>query len=157
MRRLGILGVVGMALLGCGGLSEDVNRAQASYEDARYQDALVWLEHLEARVPDMNRDVRTRFYYVWGMTAYRLGQRDDALYYLALAREEARLGPGGLTAEQQQEMDRTLGELTPTGATSRAEPPSVESAAEGQSDDASADDAPDAQDDAAPAAPQAEQ
>jgi hypothetical protein len=55
------------------------------------------------------------------MTAYRLGKRDDALYYLGVAREVAGeeqsspLGPSW-----HQTMTRTLDELTPDSATFRA-------------------------------------
>jgi len=54
------------------------------------------------------------------MSAYRLGKRNDALHFLALAREVSGDNAEGLRPEWKDTMDRTLTELTPTSATSRA-------------------------------------
>jgi hypothetical protein len=53
------------------------------------------------------------------MTAYRLGQRNDALHYLALAREVEE-DTSTLTADQKRTMERTLTELTPNDSSFRA-------------------------------------
>lgn len=102
---------------GCAALSEDLRRAEATYERAEYENALVWLEDLERQVPDMDPELRARFYYLRGMTAYRLGQRTDALYYLALAREVAGERGVGLRDAWRSTLEGTLEELTPTTAT----------------------------------------
>lgn len=118
MRWLGLLPLL-LLVIGCGALREDLNRAQQSYEEARYQDTLTWLEGLERDVPAMEPPLRARYYYLRGMTTYRLDERSDALHYLALAREEASAGRG-LDPDQQKQMARALEELTPKDASFEA-------------------------------------
>lgn len=118
MRWLSLLLPLVLAL-GCGVLREDVKRAEGAYDEARYQDTLTWLEALEGDVPDMDQPLRTRYYYLRGMTSYRLGKRNDALHFLALAREEQTEGRG-LEPDEQKQMKRALGELTPEEATFHA-------------------------------------
>ena len=108
------------SLLGCAAVSDDLRRAQYRYEQAEYEEALIWLEALERDTPDMDGDERARFYYLRGMAAYRLDNRHDALHYLALAREVAEQHSTGLRPEWRTGMDRTLAELTPRDATLRA-------------------------------------
>ncbi len=109
---------------GCAALSDDMRRAETSYETARYEDALVWLTDLEDDAPSMDLEMRARFYYLRGMTEYRLGHRAYALHYLAVAREVAGDGGAGLRPEWRQIMDRTLEELTPRGMSYRPPDPS---------------------------------
>lgn len=131
---------------GCAALSDDMRRAEQSYEAARYEDALVWLTDLEDDAPGMDLEMRARFYYLRGMTEYRLGHRTFALHYLAVAREITGDGGAGLRPEWRQIMDRTLEELTPRGMTHR--PPeegsdaTASQEAEGQGDEGSAPDEP---------------
>lgn len=105
-----------LALVACASLRDDLLRAEASFDAARYDDALVWLEDLERDAGEMDPDQRARFFYLRGMTAYRLGKRPDALHYLALAREVAGPRHQGLRTEWGRQMDRVLEELTPHGA-----------------------------------------
>ena len=74
---------------GCAAISDDMQRAEATYEQARYEDTLIWLRDLEDDAPTMDLEMRARYYYLRGMTEYRLGHRLDALHYLAVAREVA--------------------------------------------------------------------
>ena len=103
----------------CAALSDDMNRAQQAYEAARYGDTLVWLRDLENDAPSMDQEMRARYYYLRGMTEYRLEHRGDALHYLAVAREVAGDEAVGLTPEWRQIMDTTLAELTPRGMNHR--------------------------------------
>lgn len=117
-----ILVLAAGALLGaCGTLSNDLIQAENAYEEAKYDDAEVWLADIGSDVAVLDDEHRARFYYVRGMTAYRLGRRDDALHFLALAREESGNADNShLSAEKRSIMDRTLDELTPHTATHRA-------------------------------------
>ena len=117
-----ILVLAAGALLGaCGTLSNDLIQAENAYEEAKYDDAEVWLADIGSDVAVLDDEHRARFYYVRGMTAYRLGRRDDALHFLALAREESgNAANSHLSAEKRSIMDRTLDELTPHTATHRA-------------------------------------
>ena len=106
---------------GCGTLSNDLIQAENAYEEAKYDDAEVWLADIGSDVVSLDAEHRARFYYVRGMTAYRLGRRDDALHFLALAREESgNAQDSHLSTEKRAIMDRTLDELIPDTATHRA-------------------------------------
>ena len=114
------------ALTGCAALTEDMRRAEASYDAARYEDALVWLVDLEADAPAMGLELRARYFYLRGVTEYRLGHRRDALHYLAVAREVSGDDGAGLRPEWRQIMDRTLEELTPRGMGYLPPPPETD-------------------------------
>lgn len=126
MRRLSPVFIL-LLVLGCGALREDLGRAEQCYHEARYQDATTYLVSLQEHVPDMDQPERAKYFYLRGMTSYRLGDRDDALHYLALAREEAG-GAQGLDAQERKQMQHALAELTPQDASFHAR----KSAAEGQ-------------------------
>ncbi|MBX3269354.1 MAG: hypothetical protein KF729_03785 [Sandaracinaceae bacterium] len=117
MRSTGIatLTLFSLACVGCAAVADDLRRAEQSYEAARYENARVWLRDLEGDAPGMDVEMRARYFYLRGMTEYRLGHRADALHYLAVAREIAGDGGAGLRPEWRQLMDRTLSELTPRG------------------------------------------
>ena len=119
IRRAGIL-LTAVALVGCATLRDDLRRAELGYEQARYEDAMVWLASLERDVPAMNAEEQARYYYLRGMTAYRLSRRDEALHFLALGREVAGEQGTGLRRDWKEKLDRTLAELTPEGAGWRA-------------------------------------
>jgi hypothetical protein len=99
----------------------DLGSARDLYKDARYEDAQRWLLELERDLRSMDMYQRTRFYYLRGMTAFRLGQRDDALHYLALTAELSDRDLAHLPADWRPVMERTLQELMPREATSHAE------------------------------------
>ncbi len=117
-RTLGAMRIVfvlslALAAVGCAALRDDLQRAEDRFEQARYDDADTWLESLEDSAPDMDPEMRARFYYLRGMTAYRLNRRGDALHYLALTREVAGEQHAGLRQEWTEVLDRTLAELDP--------------------------------------------
>jgi len=113
-------------LLGCAQLSEEMRTIETGYGEARYEDVIVWLDDIEHDVPQMELPERARFYYLRGMSAHRLGQHDDALYYLALAREVAGEEGRGLRDPWKLQLRDTLAELTPEGATHHAREPGPE-------------------------------
>jgi radical SAM superfamily enzyme with C-terminal helix-hairpin-helix motif len=93
------------------------------YKDARYEEAQLWLSELQGQAHEMPKAELSRFYYLRGMTAFRLGQDEDALHYLAVARQLAKESPRDLPEAWQQLMGRTLQELTPTTASPHARNP----------------------------------
>ena len=105
--------------LGCATLRDDLASAEAQYETARYDEALVWLEAIEDEMPRLDENGRAKYYFLRGMASLRLERRDDAMHFLALAREEvdagATLGPAWT-----EMLTPTLEELTPTGPTHHA-------------------------------------
>lgn len=115
-----------VALGGCATWSTEIRQAELAYDEARPQAALAWLDTVgDDNVGRMDVSDRVRYLYLRGMTEFRLGRRDDALYHLALAREVAGTEGVGLRREQRELMDRTLTELTPTEALSHRAPPAA--------------------------------
>jgi hypothetical protein len=107
----------------CTSVNTDLRQAQLLYKDARYEDALLWLGELQNETADMDRSQLARFYYLRGMTGFRLGQREDALHYLVLAEQLSAQDPERLPDAWRPVMERTLQELTPASASSHARNP----------------------------------
>lgn len=115
-----------LACVGCGGsIGDDLRSAQANYDEARYENASVWLDEVATREDSLSSAQRARFYFLRGMTAYRLDQRDEALYFLKLTEAAAGEEQVGLTGPQTEAMRRALADLTPSTATHHARPPGM--------------------------------
>lgn len=112
MRRpLAVL--LAIVLGGCAATASEMRRAEEAYEQARFDAARTWLVDLEDRAPSMDDAMRARYFYLRGMSEYRVGNRLAALHYLAVARELTGERARGLREEQQQLLAGTLEELTP--------------------------------------------
>jgi hypothetical protein len=109
--RIVSMGLVCVLFIGCAALRDDLRHAEQAFSEARYENAQVWLSDLEPSVPDMDRELRSRFYYLAGMTAFRTGERTRARHYLALCREEAGEAGVGLTPDWRTNLSATLLEL----------------------------------------------
>jgi hypothetical protein len=107
----------------CTSTATELRTAQALYKDARYEEALLWLTELQEQTASMNRDELARFYYLRGMTGFRLGQREDALHYLVLAEQLSNEDSARLPQAWRPVMERTLQEITPTSASPHARNP----------------------------------
>jgi len=115
-----------LVLTGCTTWSQEIRQAEVAYDEARPDAALAWLDVVgDDNLGRMELSDRARYLYVRGMTEFRLGRRDDALYHLALAREVSGGDGVGLRREQRELMNRTLGELTPTDRMSHRPPPAA--------------------------------
>ena len=114
-----VVASVGAALMGCAQLSTEMGAAEEAYKQARYEDSEVWLSSLESDVGEMRLPMQARFYFLRGMTAYRRGRRNDALHFLALAREVVEEGDVSLKSQWKEQLAAALAELTPTGASWR--------------------------------------
>ena len=108
---------------GCTSTATELRTAQLLYKDARYEEALAWLTALADETSAMERDELARFYYLRGMTGFRLGQREDALHYLVLAEQLGNEDAGRLPSAWRPVMERTLQEITPTSASPHARNP----------------------------------
>jgi hypothetical protein len=82
----------------------------------------VWRE-LERDEASLAAPERSRYAYLRGMTDYRLGFRDDARHWLALAKAAEQYHPGGLDPAFRQRLDdalndlaREVGGVSPSGA-----------------------------------------
>jgi len=99
------------ASLACTGLSDDLRRAETAFSQARYEDVEVWLDALAGDVARMQPAQRTLYYYLAGMSAYRIGARERARHALALCREELALAGTELPATYVRNMHAALDEL----------------------------------------------
>jgi uncharacterized protein YceK len=108
---------------GCSSVATELRKAELLYKDARYEEAQQWLGELQGQAAEMPKVELSRFYYLRGMTAFRLGQDEDALHYLALANQLSKLSPQHLPEGWRLLMGRTLQELTPTTASPHARNP----------------------------------
>jgi hypothetical protein len=97
--------------LSCAALRDDMRRAETAFEQARYEDTMVWLDDLEPSVADMDQPMRARFYYLRGLTAYRLGDRITARHNLALCKVEAGERQAALPNEWRGNLDSALRDL----------------------------------------------
>lgn len=116
---LGLLVVC--SLHACASTGSALREGETLYGEARYEAALEWLRDMELDTAAMEPRERTKFYYLRGMTAYRLAQRDDALHFLALA--AAASGSAALPPTLLPVMEHALQELTPHEATHHARNP----------------------------------
>jgi hypothetical protein len=110
MRTLWLAGVCAV-LLSCAALRDDMRRAEGAFEQARYEDVMVWLDDLEPSVADMDHTMRARFYYLRGLTAYRLGDRVVARHNLALCREVAGPRMALLPTDWRSNLESALREM----------------------------------------------
>ena len=105
------LGFGACAAAACGSVDHDLQTARALYSDARYEDADARLVELRSEYADLSKPQRATLHFLSGMTAYRLGQPDEALHELALAAHAARDQASPLGTEQLALLYRTLEEL----------------------------------------------
>jgi hypothetical protein len=108
---------------GCASLSGELHRVELLYKDARYEEAQLWLSDLERQAAAMSKSDLARLYYLRGMTAFRLGQHDDALHFLVLADRLNAEDSGRLPEGWQPVMERTLAEIMPASASPHARNP----------------------------------
>jgi len=121
LRAWVLVGVV--ALTACTNYSDQLERADGHYRDARYEAALTNLEDLRNDLDRFDAQERLRYEFVRGMTHARLGQREEARHWLALVRERLDRNSGHLSEEAAALLNRTLAEVdtapqAPAGAAS---------------------------------------
>ncbi|MCA9528821.1 MAG: hypothetical protein KC543_01650 [Myxococcales bacterium] len=110
--RLALVAVLALCTApGCATVGSDIAHARRAYEQARYENALVWLEPLDRDVGAMRPDDRARYFYLRGMSEYRLGRPRDAAHYLALAREADAAAGHPLSPAWRRALDRALTSL----------------------------------------------
>jgi hypothetical protein len=104
--------------LACASYSDALSRGQRYYEDNQYERALALWRDLDRRGAGFSAAERARYAYFRGMTDYRLGYRDDARHWLAIARAADTAHPGGLASEWLERLDSALTDLgrTPSHA-----------------------------------------
>ncbi|MDD9965014.1 MAG: hypothetical protein OXR73_02215 [Myxococcales bacterium] len=112
-RRACLWWAMGIALAfgGCASAEADLAIAHRLYRDARYEAAERWLEEVEPDAARLAAGDRARFYYLRGMCAYRLGQREDARHYLVLGSRLLARDASAVDAEGRAALQRALSDL----------------------------------------------
>lgn len=103
------------ALTACTTLEADLATAHRLYRDAHYEAAERWLVEVEREATTLPTADRARFYYLRGMCAYRLGQREDARHYLVLGSQLLKLDDSQVDMEGQAALGRALQDLLHDG------------------------------------------
>ena len=98
-------------VLACAGTSDAIARGQSYYEDNQYERALAIWRDLERRDVTFSPNERVRYAYLRGMTDYRLGYREDARHWLAIAKSNRQMAPGSLVASWNERLDAALADL----------------------------------------------
>jgi hypothetical protein len=106
-----LLGLVLASAASCAGQSDALTRGQRYYEDNQYEKALSLWRDLDRRQVPLSSTERARFAYLRGMTDYRLGFRDDARHWLAVAKSTDVQSPGGLDVSSRERLEGALGDL----------------------------------------------
>jgi hypothetical protein len=107
----GALGSLMLGALACAGQGDALARGQRYYEDNQYERALALWRDLDRRQAAFAPAERTRYAYFRGMTDYRLGYRDDARHWLAIAKARDQAGGGVLGATWQERLEVALSDL----------------------------------------------
>jgi len=125
VRSRGALVCLLLTCASCTSVSSELRTTQSLYKDARYEEAQRWLAELELACADMSPAELARFHYLRGMTAFRLGQPEDALHYLVLAQVLDEDDGSHLPPSWRAVMERTLAQVMPTSASPHARMPNA--------------------------------
>lgn len=98
-------------LCSCAGHADALERGQRLYEDNQYERALALWRELDRREAAFGPRERARYAYFRGMTDYRLGFRDDARHWLAIAKATDAQQPGALVPTWLERLDGALTDL----------------------------------------------
>jgi hypothetical protein len=110
MRKLAF-SVAALLLLACTTHRDHLVRGQRLYQQTKYEEALSIWRVLELNMDSLEDGEQARYAYLRGMTDYRLGFRQDARHWLAIAKAIEKEKPGGLTGDWPQKADAALADL----------------------------------------------
>jgi hypothetical protein len=107
-----ICGLVAVGLmtagLGCSTYKDGLSRGRTAYEASEHEKALSILRGLENDLDHLSNSERTQYFYLRGLTDYRIGYRSDARHWLALAQASDRQYPGSLPEAWKSRMEEAL-------------------------------------------------
>jgi hypothetical protein len=98
-------------LAGCTTYRDELVRAQGAYDANEHEMALAIERAIEPNAPYLRPAERTRYFYLRGMTDFRIGYRGEARHYLAIARAMEEENPGALPADWKNRLTETLSTL----------------------------------------------
>lgn len=110
MRSALLVGFVvsGGVLGGCTTYRDELVRAQNAYEANEHETALALERAIEPDAPYLSRSEQPRYYYLRGMTDFRIGYRAEARHWLAVARAMENDNPGSLPPDWKNRAEETL-------------------------------------------------
>jgi hypothetical protein len=111
MRKALAAVAVAFSLGACTTYRDQLVRGQNAFEQNEHERTLGLLRALEPDVANLSLPEQARYAYLRGMTDYRIGHRNDARHWLAIARAHDDTSPGLLPADWKTRMMEALDEL----------------------------------------------
>jgi lipoprotein NlpI len=99
------------SLSSCATYRDELFRAQQAYENNQHERTLALLRDLEPDVTRLTPGEQAQYAYLRGMTDYRIGYKNDARHWLAIARAFDEQTPGIIPTDWKQRTTETLAEL----------------------------------------------
>jgi hypothetical protein len=101
--------------VGCNTYADSLGRAQRAFEQSEHERALAILRTLEPDVRRLTDSDRAKYYYLRGLTDFRIGYRLEARHWLSLASAIVKQTPDALPAdwskrlkESQKDLDESV-------------------------------------------------
>jgi hypothetical protein len=101
-----------LVFAGCSNYADMLQRGQVYYEHNEYERALSVWRQLDADRDSLGAEGRVRYYYLRGMTDFRLGYHPDARYWLGLAQASRSGARDALDVDEGKRLDETLAGLS---------------------------------------------
>lgn len=96
---------------GCATYHDDLVRAEHAYENNQHEQALAIFRTLETDTSHFDTSEKARYFYLRGMTDYRIGYKADARHWLLLANAVETQTPGTLPDDWKQRMTEAVAAL----------------------------------------------
>ena len=95
----------------CATYHDDLVRGEKAFEDNQHEQALAIFRSLELETSHLDPPERARYYYLRGMTDYRIGYKADARHWLMLAQASEKAMPGTFPDDWKQRMTDAMNDL----------------------------------------------
>jgi hypothetical protein len=96
---------------GCATYHDDLARAEHAFETNQHEQALAIFRTLETDTGHFDTSEKARYFYLRGMTDYRIGYKADARHYLLLANAVETQSPGTLPDDWKARMVEAVATL----------------------------------------------
>jgi hypothetical protein len=103
-----VLALVAPLASGCATYHDDLARAEHAFELNQHEQALAIFRTLENDTDHFDTSEKARYFYLRGMTDYRIGYKADARHWLLLANAVETQTPGTLPDDWKQRMTETV-------------------------------------------------
>jgi hypothetical protein len=96
---------------GCATYHDDLVRAEHAFETNQHEQALAIFRTLELDTGHFDTSEKARYFYLRGMTDFRIGYKADARHWLLLANAVETQTPGTLPDDWKQRMNEAVATL----------------------------------------------